>query len=224
MNEPYTLYSHSIDYEIALILESSGIGTFATDIFCSKEPNTPDNCVIVYRTGEIPDDVLETTHRSNEIYSFTILVKNIDYLTAWARMEECYANLHKQSKTLIGGNWEKYYKIWSVNTANDLKRDTHNRTIVSADFECLRNITEIINSSSSSSSSSDGISSSSYSSSDQYSESSESESVSNQSESSSSSGVISSESSQSLSSDSSSSSELYSLSSQSEDELSFERL
>ena len=131
-------YSDNAGYQIAQILENDGVGTFATDIFLSKEPESPDNCVTVYNTGGFPDDCLDTANRSRALYTFQVRVRNNDYLTAHSKMEAVRASLEKKLPTLTDSSGTMYFHCWMTSLPTDLQRDTKNRVILTANFACMR--------------------------------------------------------------------------------------
>ena len=125
-------------YLIAQVLEDDGVGTFATDIFISKEPDSPDNAITIYSNGGIPDECLTHGERSGEILSFQVRVRNNDYLTAQAVMESVRASIEKGNKTLVDSGGTNRLKIWMTSLPIDLKRDSTNRAIVTANFNVMR--------------------------------------------------------------------------------------
>ena len=128
-------FSDNVAYQVAQILEDDAVGTFATDIFVSKEPENPDNCVTVYLTGGFPDDTLDTAARSSEITNIQVRVRNNDYLTAHSTMEAVRDSIEKAKfKSLTDSAGTTYFAIWMTNLPNDLQKDTKNRSIVVADF------------------------------------------------------------------------------------------
>ena len=131
-------YSSIVAHQIAQILDAAGIGTFATDIFVAKEPETPDNAITVYNVGGIPDNCLDRDERSGEVHNFQVRVRNRDYLAAHAAMESIRDELEKQTKTLIDSGGTNTFQIWQETLPIDLQRDTTNRAIVVANFACMR--------------------------------------------------------------------------------------
>jgi hypothetical protein len=124
--------------DIATILNGDGLGTLGTDIFASKEPDQPDNCITIYNTGGLPDDCLDLTSK-DEICTFQVRVRNNSYLSAYAVMDLIRASIEKSKYNVIadsGGS--TYYSIWSTSLPIDLQRDTTNRSIVTQNYACLR--------------------------------------------------------------------------------------
>ena len=127
---------------VAQILEDDAVGTFATDIFISKEPDSPDNCLTLYWTGGFPDDCLDVDSRNREVINFQVRVRNNDYLTAHAKMEEVRDSLEKAKfKQVSDSTGDLDVSCWLTNLPNDLQRDTTNRSIVTANFSMMRSLT-----------------------------------------------------------------------------------
>jgi len=131
-------YSDLLVFQIAEILEADGVGTFATDIFISKEPDSPDNCITIYKTGGLPDNCLTVGNRSLEIHNFQVRVRNNNYLTAHTVMESVRSSIEKGIKTLVDSGGTNYFKIELNSLPIDLQRDKANRAIITANFTCMR--------------------------------------------------------------------------------------
>lgn len=127
-------YSDDISYQIAQILENNGIGTYATDIFISKEPENPDNCVTVYSTGGLPDGCLDRDARENERLLFQIRVRNNKYLSAHSKMEDIRTVLEKELLNYDSGTFSVIIESLPI----PLQRDTKNRVIIVVNCSCLR--------------------------------------------------------------------------------------
>jgi hypothetical protein len=131
-------YSDNVGYQIVQILEDDGVGTFATDLFLSKEPENPDDCITVYNTGGFPDDCIANGERQRAIHNFQVRVRNADYLTAQTEMESVRTSLEKTIKTLVDSGGTTTFHIWMTTLPIDLPRDTHNRVLLTANFACMR--------------------------------------------------------------------------------------
>ena len=124
--------------DIATILEGDGVGTLGTDIFASKEPDSPDNCITIYNTGGLPDDCIDLTSK-DELCTFQIRVRNNNYISAYTVMDAVRDSIEKSKYNVItDSNGSTYYSIWSTNLPLDLQRDTTNRSIVTQNYSCLR--------------------------------------------------------------------------------------
>lgn len=131
-------YSDSIPYQIAQILEDDGVGVFASTLFVSKEPDSPDNVVTVYGSGGIPDDCLDLNQRDSEIHNFQVRVRDNSYPSMQSKMEEVRDSIEKALKTLADSGGTNHFRIWMTSLPTDLPRDSHNRSILTANFSCMR--------------------------------------------------------------------------------------
>lgn len=124
--------------DIATILNGDGVGTLGTDIFASKEPNSPDNCITIYNTGGLPDDCLDVDSK-DELCTFQIRVRNNDYVAGYLVMDAVRDSIEKSKYNVITDSaGSTIYSIWSTNLPTDLQRDTTNRCIIVQNFACLR--------------------------------------------------------------------------------------
>jgi len=133
-------YETPIEYQIAIILQDNGLGTFATDIFCAKEPDAPDDCITIYNTGGIPDDCLDRDSRGAESPNFQVRVRNNDYLAGYAVMESIREVLNKKSNTITDSVDVTTIESWMITLPNSIMRDTTNRPVITANFSCLRDV------------------------------------------------------------------------------------
>jgi hypothetical protein len=123
--------------DITSILEDAGVGTFGTDLFISKEPNSPDNCVTTYSVSGLAQPCVNTpTSEDSEINDFQIRVRNIDYQAAYVVVASVMTALNKVRITESSTS----YEIWVTALPLDLQRDTTNRCLVVINFSCLRSV------------------------------------------------------------------------------------
>lgn len=131
-------YSDIVVYQVAQILENEGVGTFATDIFVSKEPDSPDNALTLYDTGGVPDGCLVKGERSGEVHTFQVRVRDNDYLTGRAKLEDVREQLEKARHSLADSGGTNRFSFWLTSLPVDLQRDTTNRSVCVANFACMR--------------------------------------------------------------------------------------
>ena len=131
-------YTDLVPFQIAEILEADGVGTFGTDIFISKEPESPDNAITIYKTGGLPDNTLKVGEYSQEIHNFQVRVRNNNYQNAHTVMNNVRASIEKGIKTLTDSGGTDYLKIQIVSLLIELSRDTTNRSIITANFTMMR--------------------------------------------------------------------------------------
>ena len=132
-------YTDNIISQIADLLEDDGIGTPGVNIFEAKEPDSPDNCITVYKTGGLQDHCLDATSRSSEVHNFQIRVRNNSYPSAHSEMEGIKASIEKQHRTIVDGGGTNTFQITATGLPVDLQRDSTNRCIVVCNFSCIRN-------------------------------------------------------------------------------------
>lgn len=83
----------SEDIKDILEYESSLGLVFGTNLFIGREPVTPIDCVTIYDTyGSAPD--ISLNYENNYNPSVQIRVRNVDYLTGWALIENISTMLH----------------------------------------------------------------------------------------------------------------------------------
>ena len=131
-------YTDLAIFQIAQILQNDGVGTFGTDIFISKEPESPDNTITIYKTGGLPDNTLKVGNYTQEIHNFQVRVRNNNYQVGHTTMNSVRASIEKGIKTLTDSGGTDYLKIQMVSLPIDLIRDTTNRCIITANFTCMR--------------------------------------------------------------------------------------
>jgi len=123
--------------DIKDILEQSsvGVGTFGTDLFISKEPDSPDSCITIYDTG--------STGESQAGYSYdypTIMIRirgtRMGYAAAWALAEDVKDALHSLANETWNGT--RYVGIWCMGEPNSLGYDDKQRPILTLNFRIHR--------------------------------------------------------------------------------------
>ena len=86
----------SEDIKDMLVAGSLGL-TFGTNLFIGKEEKTPRNCVTIFDApGFAPD--LGLVNQGYERPSIYIRVRNSDYMTGWALIENIKTLLHGQAQ------------------------------------------------------------------------------------------------------------------------------
>jgi hypothetical protein len=124
--------------DIATILNGDGVGTLGTDIFASKEPDSPDSCITIYNTGGQPDDCLDLTSK-DELCTFQVRIRNNNYINGYVVMDAVRDSIEKAKfKVITDSAGSTYYSIWSTTLPQDLQRDTTNRTVIVQNYACLR--------------------------------------------------------------------------------------
>ncbi len=120
--------------DLLSILETATIGTIGTDLFGSKEPDAPDNCVTIYNTGGVANDAIDLTDDSERNF-FQVRIRNTNYEDAWDVMDAVNVLFKKKQFAIVGST---RYTFNQQGLPVDLLRDTRNRVIVVGNFQCLR--------------------------------------------------------------------------------------
>ena len=108
----------SIDIKDILEASDAALGlTFATDLFVSQMPESPDGCVCIYDTGGF--DPASTAERY-EYPTIQIMIRGdrMGYADAWSIAQDIKDILHK----LHGETWDstRYIGIWCVGDINHI--------------------------------------------------------------------------------------------------------
>ena len=122
--------------DIKTVLENNGVATFATDLFISKEPTSPDNCITLYDTGG---------YEANPKWSMdepTVMarIRNNSYPDGYAKCEEIKDALLGLPKQAI--NSTTYVGVWMEGEINFIEYDDNGRAIFTMNFRIVREPTE----------------------------------------------------------------------------------
>jgi hypothetical protein len=116
---------------------NSGLGlVFATNLFISREPSTPDNTVTIYDTSagaDKPDMEGDSIIYNNSIQ---IRIRNKSYETGWVLADSIKDVLSPVSNITI--NSSKYLSIFHQNGPFVLEWDDNNRVILIMNFQIER--------------------------------------------------------------------------------------
>jgi hypothetical protein len=116
---------------------NSGLGlVFATNLFISREPATPDNTVTIYDTPAGADK--SDMEGDSLIYenSIQIRIRNKSYITGWVLADAIKDVLSPVSNTMI--NSTTYLSIFHQNGPFVLEWDDNNRVILILNFQIER--------------------------------------------------------------------------------------
>jgi len=92
----------SVDIVEMLEAESALGLTFSTNLFIGREPAKPDNCVTLFDiTGQPPQ--LTLTDYSYYSPAVNIRVRNKDYVTGWALINDIMISLHGRNHETWNG-------------------------------------------------------------------------------------------------------------------------
>lgn len=126
----------SVDIKDILDQDSSqNIGTFATDIFVSAMPDTPNACVCIYDTGPWKKGETNFTLWHPTIQ---ILVRGAvgGYVAAYNKAADVVSVLHTITNEIWGST--KYHGIWCNGDILSLGYDEEKRPLLSINFHIMR--------------------------------------------------------------------------------------
>jgi hypothetical protein len=101
----------SVDVKDMLVAESGLDLTFGTNLFISREPPSPDNCVTLYDTpGAIPDLGLqgETYYRD----SFQVRVRNNSYIAGMSQIYSIKDVLHTRANETWNATFYALFRLY----------------------------------------------------------------------------------------------------------------
>ena len=121
-----------------MLVEESDLGlVFGTNLFISREPSSPSNCVTIY---DAPGGGVDLTAQgSSERYyrnDVQVRVRNISYTEAWALSHVIMDRLHARA----GETWNDvfYALITCIQPPFVLTWDENNRVIMVVNFKIQR--------------------------------------------------------------------------------------
>lgn len=108
--------------DIALLLQSEGIGTLGADIFLADRPDEPDDVIAIYDTGGFPaEPELPDLRRTVQIS-----VRGKSYAATYSRIWQIYRLLDRPAERLITANGRKMIAR-AIQPPTFNKRDAANR-------------------------------------------------------------------------------------------------
>lgn len=119
----------SVGSDIAVYLQTAGIGTIATDMFVGHMPDSPNNVITIYESGGYPLDLAGFLRYP----TLQVIVRNESYATARTKIDQIISTLHRTTNTTINGT--KYCSIYSTGDAASIGKDDQNRSQLSVNFE-----------------------------------------------------------------------------------------
>lgn len=111
-----------------------GFGTFGTDLFVAKEPDSPDFAITVYDNGGADPEPHYVEDRTN----FQVRVRGArgGYATAYSKLH----NIRAYLKTVANETWNgtRYIGIWAQGDVQFAGFDDNDRPAFTADFRTIR--------------------------------------------------------------------------------------
>lgn len=127
--------SPAFDIKDMLAAESALALTYGTDLFIGSEPITPDNCVTIYDTPGLPDQLTMDNARY-DYPSVQIRIRDNSYIAGYAVGEEIKTSLHGREHETWNG--ALYTVIRVINGPFLLKYDDNNRAIFVMNLDVQR--------------------------------------------------------------------------------------
>ena len=110
--------------DIALLLQSEGIGTLGADISLADRPDQPDDVITIYDTGGFPAELeLPDLRRTAQIS-----VRGKSYQAAHSRIWQIYKLLDRPEERLITANGRKMIAR-AMQPPTFIDRDASNRVL-----------------------------------------------------------------------------------------------
>lgn len=126
----------SIDIKDILTANSSLALAFATDLFVGMEPENVDNCVTIFDTSTQAPQLLLNPDENYDYTSIQIRVRNRDYETGFALINNIKNALHGQAAIEQGGTY--YSVIYCSSGPALLDFDSNNRPRFIINFNIQR--------------------------------------------------------------------------------------
>jgi hypothetical protein len=120
-------------YDIALYLESIGIGVFADTLHVSREPAGPDDVVTLYDTGGTP---LLTDHDELREHTIQIRVRSTEYLDGYQKQQDIFEAFLGFLPVDIGDY--NYPGLWATTDILPIGRDDNDRFLFTCNYRALR--------------------------------------------------------------------------------------
>lgn len=127
----------SKDIATLLSQQSSLALTLATDLFFSRMPDQPDDCVAIMDNPGDPPLLAQTKLTKNYYYSsVSIWVRNTTYENGWDQIHNIVEFLHGHSDETIDGTFYALFR--ALNDPQVLMYDENERVIFIVNFEVQR--------------------------------------------------------------------------------------
>lgn len=120
--------------DIGEYLETAGIGTYETDIFCQGFSERVPNCITLLNAPGLPEI---TTQRRTYVLSrpeLDVRVRNVDDVTADLKAKAIHALLSEVRMKFVGSTYFK--KIRPLQDPYYLETDENGRYIYAVNFQC----------------------------------------------------------------------------------------
>lgn len=113
--------------------------TLGTDLFYSRMPDNPSNCVAIFdNPGDPPMLTLKKATSAYFFSSMNVRVRNIDYDAGWALMSNILTYLHGLNQQNCPDDSSYYGVIKAMNDPQVLYWDKNDRVIFFTHFDVQR--------------------------------------------------------------------------------------
>lgn len=121
-----------------MLSDESSLGlTLATNLFFSRMPDAPDDCVAIADGPGDPPMLAQAKLANNYYYSaITIYARNTDYVLGWQALNKIVEFLHGRSNEVIDGTY--YALIRAISDPQVLEYDKNERITLMVNFEVQR--------------------------------------------------------------------------------------
>lgn len=121
-----------------LINDESSIGlVLGTDLFYSRMPVTPQNCVVLYdNSGPTPMLQLSQARSTYNYNSISVRVRNTSYDGAYAIIDAIQTFLHGRHGDVINNTY--YALVRAITPPQQLHFDENDRPVININFEVQR--------------------------------------------------------------------------------------
>lgn len=126
----------AIDVKDMIESDSSLALEYGTDLFISKEPPKPNNCVTLYDTPSYPPE--STLKVGEELFngSLQIRIRNLDYTAGFALAWNILLSLHERAQETWNGTL--YTVVKATGEPSLLHRDENDRVLIIINFNLKR--------------------------------------------------------------------------------------
>jgi len=123
--------------DIATLLHNQGLGVLGTDLFYSRMPVSPQDCVIVYDNSGAPPMLQLVKERSTYSYhSIHIRSRATKYDTAHEKLMAISTYLHGLHHVVLGDTY--YALVRAVTAPVHLHYDENDRPVLLVNYEVQR--------------------------------------------------------------------------------------
>ncbi len=118
--------------DLAQLVVDNSLGVLGTDLFRSRLPEEPDDCVAILEfEGTTPSFVQNTAEVNRENPRAQIQVRSPQYQTARTKADSIWALLAAVSNDVLGST--RYLRVRALNSPFKFDHDANERTVIAFD-------------------------------------------------------------------------------------------